>query len=661
MDGHRTCSPFWLRHASDHTRRLPLPEASAPSSYHAVYDELPAAPSLSQLLAGANRAGIGWSDRVDVFVALEAAVQGAGPAAAADVASNAERLVAALLDGAGDAHFKVAGAALQALGAGLAGPSSRVFEPHLDRIVPALFARVCDGKEQVRVLAAAALAALPSRHAPDAVVTALAKALAAVKAPRLRCAVMDHFSSAAGDPALRQLLCAQGSGLRALVAGAVQLARDKNPDIRRSALRLLATAYKAADADVVVAALGGLPQTAAEALHKPLLAAIEVLDLSALEAGQGQQQQQQQGEDEGPARAGTKDRTAAASAAAASMTECTEAQHSRAGAAAADASSSPAGGALEPATAATSAPAASEMPAQTPPPPSPFVWTAGPASLAATSAALKPERRPQSEQPPIPVPPGQQQQQQQPAPPLDAVMEGQLRRLLGQLQSGPRAFEVLQGLSRLVPALPASAWAAHFNQILAAAFVGLDSGSGPLEEAAALLVRDLAAALPPALFEPATPALLPRLLACAARAEAREVAVAADEALDALLRRVDPEPCLALLAPRLPAESVPQPTEASLMEPQRAAVRSLRRVLLRLPPPAVVARLDSLVPSLRAAYGSQFTEMRKAVVDCLVAVCLAVGKAAAEPHLAPLSASQRRLLDVYVQRAADAGRHTETP
>jgi hypothetical protein len=42
---------------------------------------------------------------------------------------------------AGDAHFKVASAALEALSVGLAGRNSKVFEPLLDRIMPALFLR----------------------------------------------------------------------------------------------------------------------------------------------------------------------------------------------------------------------------------------------------------------------------------------------------------------------------------------------------------------------------------------------------------------------------------------------------------------------------------------------------------------------------------------
>lgn len=116
--------------------------------------EEPAGPpppaSLAPLLGSLGKAGAGWADRVAAFRALQdllGALQqaGAGSALAAEVASNTDRAVAALLEGAGDAHFRVAAAALGALHEGLQGPCSRLFEPQLDRIMPALFAR-CAGE-----------------------------------------------------------------------------------------------------------------------------------------------------------------------------------------------------------------------------------------------------------------------------------------------------------------------------------------------------------------------------------------------------------------------------------------------------------------------------------------------------------------------------------
>ena len=47
---------------------------------------------------------------------------------------------------AGDAHFKVATAALEALAEGLAGRNAKLFEPQLDRLMPALFLRCVRGE-----------------------------------------------------------------------------------------------------------------------------------------------------------------------------------------------------------------------------------------------------------------------------------------------------------------------------------------------------------------------------------------------------------------------------------------------------------------------------------------------------------------------------------
>lgn len=109
------------------------------------WDEGGGAPaaSLASLLGALCKPAVAWSDKVSLFQQVQAALQQAGsaPHLAADCASNADRLVAALLEGSGDAHFRVAAAALAALAAGLAGPCSRLFEPQLDRVMTSLFAR----------------------------------------------------------------------------------------------------------------------------------------------------------------------------------------------------------------------------------------------------------------------------------------------------------------------------------------------------------------------------------------------------------------------------------------------------------------------------------------------------------------------------------------
>eukprot|EP00887_Chlorella_sp_A99_P007207 scaffold2.g7207.t1 len=630
------------------------------------YCEEPAAAPLSQLLAQAAKAGLGWSTRVEQFQALEAAVSQGGLQAVADMSTNAERLVAVLLDGAGDAHFRVAAAALQALGAGLAGQCARVFEPHLDRIVPLLFSRVTDSKEQIRGLVAAALASLPVHHHADAVVSAMAKALQTNKGPRVRCAVLDHYSGAALSPRQQGLLTGQGYALRALLAVSVPLLGDKNPEVRRAAARMVATALKAADSHAVAAALAALPMDAAEAAGRAVAAAVPSLDLGRLPARP-------------PAALVASTSAAGGDAAAPAATAATasvsrrwsgeglassrgpsRSSSSLAGATDAEAtthsaraaSPQPQAPSLPPARAEAQAPLPPpQLPAAGPVPALPHVeQTAAPAALAGLmqdgTGAAEPEQKA-----PLPQPAGASA-----APstqPQEAGTEDQLRRLLAQLQGRP-ASEVLQGLSQLARVLPPVAWSSHFQQILAAVCIGLDSGHPLLQEAAATLVRDLASVTQPPQFDPALPTLLPRLLACAAQQDVREAAVAADTALGALLARADPAACIALLAQRLPPEEAAQSADNSEAAALHAVVRNLRRALAQSPPAALASRLDLLLPGLRAAYRSPLADVRKATVDCLVALRLAVGADTLAPHMEGLSASQRKLLDIYIGRALAA-------
>ena len=100
--------------------------------------------------------------------------------------------------------------------------------------------RVADAKEQIRLLADGALAALPTHQPPEVLLPGLTRALHLNKAPRVRCAVMDYFASAAGsdDPALAALTRPgqhPPAALRAMLAGCLALATDKHPDMRRSA------------------------------------------------------------------------------------------------------------------------------------------------------------------------------------------------------------------------------------------------------------------------------------------------------------------------------------------------------------------------------------------------------------------------------------------
>lgn len=160
-------------------------------------------------------------------------------------------------------------------------------------------------------------------------------------------------------------------------------------------------------------------------------------------------------------------------------------------------------------------------------------------------------------------------------------------------------------------------------QITCALCAALDSGGPVQRDAALMLARDLTAAAQPSLFLPCLPALLPLLLDCAAEQGSREVAVAADEALEQLLVRLPPQSCLGLLAPRLPAPGCQLGTDRQAGAQLHATVRSLQRVACRMQPAGLAAHLQPLLlPGLCAAYCSPLADVRKATVDCLVTIWL---------------------------------------
>ncbi len=251
------------------------------------------------------------------------------------------------------------------------------------------------------------------------------------------------------------------------------------------------------------------------------------------------------------------------------------------------------------------------------------------------------------------------------------------------------------------------------------------AGGSPVvvRDAGLMAARDLAAAAQPSLFLPSLPVLLPHLLACAAEQEARELAAAADEALEVLLARAPPQSCLGLLVQHLPSAGAPPAMERRRSAHLHAVLRCLRRVVARMQPAGLAAHLQpQLLPGLCATFGSPLADVRKATVDCLVAVwqvCFFFGRDLAgsiafgqgwqaahaersvltsttvhhvcckcmvhssprwdgtqpdpptyplahaqvvgdalQPHLEPLSASQLKLLHIYIDKSRPQGART---
>ena len=356
--------------------------------------------------------------------------------------------------------------------------------------------RVVDPKEQIRQLVGASLSIILEQHSGDAVVAALGRSLQANRAPKVKCAVMQSFAAAVTAPAAGsaagedqqqdaavlpplQLQHLTGSGLGSLLRGVLQLATDKNPDIRRAAAEAVAAAYHAGEAQLVLGIVHGLPPADCLAVQRAIAPAIQQRGCEAALASAAAPPQSSR----------------AAGGASQPSGSLTSRRQSGEGlrqlAAQQQQPSRPESGSLtarnrQSSQAGSPAPVRQQQAASaaqlTPQPPSPFMWR-GP-SASPLSAAAQPADGLTTEQPPaapqvvaaaggagLASQAGPQQLLEVPAAdvsaelgPFDDVMAGQLQRLLAHLEQG-LSSEALQGLSRLAHVLPAAAWPPCFDQV----------------------------------------------------------------------------------------------------------------------------------------------------------------------------------------------------
>ena len=123
-----------------------------------------------------------------------------------------------------------------------------------------------------------------------------------------------------------------------------------------------------------------------------------------------------------------------------------------------------------------------------------------------------------------------------------------------------------------------------------------------------------------------------------------EVALGAGDALDGVVDALAPEVALAALAPRL--------TNARGVVTSAAPVRCVGGIIARMTPEALERACSTILPSLTEAFSSTSADVRKAVVDALVAMYDSLGDWLL-PKLTSLTAAQQKLLTIYINRAAE--------
>ena len=616
---------------------------------------------LDAALASDARRPASWEAKTRLFEDLSAAVRVGGRRAAEDASAEAGRVADVFAAHLGDSHHRVAHAALDAMVefVPVAGAS---LEPELERLCPLLFPRLVDAKESVRTAASAALAAIGDAHPADALLPALLESLDASKAPRAKTGVLEFalyvLSGQGGgtDPTGRGRApaTAGGASLRRWVARVAPLTAEKHGPLRAAAAAGLAAVHARADPTVVLRHLVGV--SAAEAAetcravapHAPYIEA-EFHAFAASErrgaerredafravsrerygmdedAGYGEDEAEEK-EDEAAEVEEVEDRAAEAGA--------SPSEASPSGASPSEASDDRAE--VMRSTEAEKYYKSREVVAASMERLDATRAAANAATSAATSAAATAATTKESFAPAARASASIRAPSRHEDPASFALAEA-LDSLAGAGSSArPRALaavrRALRGGASLAPD--------DAGQILAVSLEALASSdaAAELRTHALFTLRDLAQCAPAA-FAPHAGLALPRILDALDDPEDADVALSAGDALDGVVDALDPAAALRAVAPHVG-------------EGGAAPVRCLSGVVTRMEPDELMRCTPELIPGLVRAFNSTSADVRKAVVDALVAMYDALGDWLL-PQLGGLTPAQQKLVTIYINRAME--------
>ncbi|KAF4082958.1 hypothetical protein AMELA_G00134450 [Ameiurus melas] len=121
----------------------------------------------------------------------------------------------------------------------------------------------------------------------------------------------------------------------------------------------------------------------------------------------------------------------------------------------------------------------------------------------------------------------------------------------------------------------------------------------------------------------------------------KEVVRAAEEAASTLASSIHPEQCIKVLCPIVQTADYPI---------DLAAIKMQTKVIERIPEESLYQLLPDIIPGLLQGYDNTESSVRKASVFCLVAIYSVIGEGL-KPHLAQLTGSKMKLLNLYIKRA----------
>uniref|UniRef100_A0A672MX57 CLIP-associating protein 1-like n=1 Tax=Sinocyclocheilus grahami TaxID=75366 RepID=A0A672MX57_SINGR len=121
----------------------------------------------------------------------------------------------------------------------------------------------------------------------------------------------------------------------------------------------------------------------------------------------------------------------------------------------------------------------------------------------------------------------------------------------------------------------------------------------------------------------------------------KEVVRAAEEAASTLASSIHPEQCIKVLCPIVQTADYPI---------NLAAIKMQSKVVERIARESLHQLLPDIIPGLLQGYDNTESSVRKASVFCLVAIYSVIGEEL-KPHLALLTGSKMKLLNLYIKRA----------
>ncbi|KAM9804815.1 LOW QUALITY PROTEIN: CLIP-associating protein 1a [Neosynchiropus ocellatus] len=121
----------------------------------------------------------------------------------------------------------------------------------------------------------------------------------------------------------------------------------------------------------------------------------------------------------------------------------------------------------------------------------------------------------------------------------------------------------------------------------------------------------------------------------------KEVVRAAEESAATLAASIHPEQCIKVLCPIVQTADYPI---------NLAAIKMQTKVIERISKESILQLLPDIIPGLLQGYDNTESSVRKASVFCLVAIYSVIGEEL-KPHLAQLTGSKMKLLNLYIKRA----------